>query len=65
MSEPAETIVREPVVEALAESHAETPVPARRDAANVEFLDASWADEFDRRLAVWQAEATDEPDDGR
>lgn len=59
MTEPVETGVGQPVRET------ETPLPSAVEAScqpasdiqlnASEFLDESWADEFDRRLAAWQA----------
>ena len=58
MTEPVETIVRDRVWNAersfvpVFEAHSDRIGP---DA--VEFLNDAWAAEFDRRLAVWEAES--------
>ena len=58
MVEPIETIVRDPVWNAersfvpVFEAH-----PDRLGPDGAEFLNDAWAAEFDRRLAVWEAES--------
>lgn len=55
MTDPVETIVCEPVPSSKAPTA--VPMPFTRIArGGTEFLDEAWAEEFDRRLAAWEAE---------
>ncbi|MBS0206814.1 MAG: hypothetical protein JSS49_28400 [Planctomycetes bacterium] len=53
MTDPVETVVRDSARETV------DPPPTtveRPDVDEAEFLGDEWADEFDRRLAAWEAE---------
>jgi hypothetical protein len=54
MTAPQETIVNDsPLTESTA---LPLEIESTRPTLGAEFLDDSWAEEFDRRLAAWQSE---------
>jgi hypothetical protein len=56
MTDPVETIVCEPVPSSLASTAIAMPF-TRIGYGGTEFLDESWAEEFDRRLAAWESDS--------
>ncbi|MDB5344642.1 MAG: hypothetical protein JWP89_3019 [Schlesneria sp.] len=56
MTDRAETIVCEPVHNSET-STIVVSVSHRFDLGDADLLDESWAEEFDRRLAVWESES--------
>lgn len=57
MTDPAETIVCDSARKTEGPSVRVVELPTIRSGSEVEFLDEAWEDEFDRRLAAWQAES--------
>lgn len=61
MTTPQETIVSNSARISESASRLEEAQVSRAATGGVEFLDESWAEEFDRRLAAWQTESPAAP----